>query len=175
MKRKSKRFGLWAIGSAVALLFAGGCSHYHAGSAEKMPFNSLYVAPIKNESFAPQIHALLNDQLIQTLQQEGLLELENLQDAEAELFVIVDKYTRSTSTTVSDDTDRADSVTLSLRARCYLKNIETGEVYLDDFQVSADTQAYIGGTSAIEAEYQTMPSLTQKLAYKIRDQVYSVW
>ena len=151
-----------------------GCSHYHLGHPKKLPFETLYVKPVENNAYVPQAQALLSDQLIQALQREGMIKLVPEQDADAILIVTLKNYDRSVSATQETDTVLASSISISLTAECTLKNLETDEVYFEDREVSSNIDAVVIG-DPLASEYQNLPSLTQRLADKIRTQVISYW
>lgn len=158
------------------LIFLSACSCYKLGNPglDHLPFSTLYVKPIINETFVPQAQALLSEQLIHTLQQSGIYITQCEGSADATLVVVMNRYKEVLSATRKKDTTLASSFEVTLEARCTLVNNITGEIYFTNRKVSA----YIEGQATRSLQrvlYQDMPVLTQKLADKIRNLVTGAW
>lgn len=153
----------------AGLLLLTGCSHYHKGQGGELPFTTLYVAPIRNQSLAPQAQALLSKELIETLLNDGRVEIVSRDQAEVTLEIIVTDYSRSVAATEESDASIALSYTLGLSAHCNLIDNKSGAPYFQKRSVNTT----INNLTA--SEYQGMPFLTKNLAKKIKDLVVNVW
>tara|TARA_B100001248_G_scaffold262528_2_gene259163 strand:- start:26533 stop:27018 length:486 start_codon:yes stop_codon:yes gene_type:complete len=153
----------------ASLLLLSGCSHYQKGQGAELAFSTLYVAPVRNDSMAPQAQALLSKQLMETLMGDGRVELTSKESADATLEITLSKYSRSISATQEQDASLAQSYTLTLEAHCDLIDNESGTPYFHKRSVSATVN------SLAPSEYQGMPFLTNNLAKKIKDLVLNVW
>lgn len=158
---------------AVMALYASACSHYQLGSPSKLPFTSIYVAPADNDSFAPQVQAMLTQQVADALLMEGI-RLTSKNVAEATLEITITHYNQAISAKQGDDTALAESFALEVKANATLINNKTGESYFVDRPHSTQQQAYVDGGFQ-SSTYQAMPVLLERLAANIKDTVISVW
>jgi len=159
----------------VAILSAG-CAHYQLGNASRnLPFQTLYVKPVINRSFAPQAQALLSDQLRRALQQEGNITIVSDEaSADATLEVVLTDYSRTILSTSDQDTYLANSYLLELTAQCTLAHNLLTVIYFYEKPVTATVQVQVGD-SLVSSEYQNMPVLTRQLATRINNLVISSW
>lgn len=165
-------FGVALLLGCLAL--PGGCSHYQLGRHAEPPFQSVYVKPVSNASFAPQAQAILTLQIREAFLHDGLLQVDNEDEADATLeIVLVDFRSRVAGSRV-EDTEIAEKLRLELGANCTLSDSRTGKVYFKDRPVSATADSFPGDRSQ-QAEYQAMPVLTQNLARRIAYEVLQVW
>lgn len=164
------------LGLALALGVLAGCAHYSTNPHSKLTFNSVYVAPISNRSFAPQAQALLSQQLIESLQMESdQVSVTTRNNADVTVEVVIIDYNRTISATQSRDTFLAQSYFVTMIAAVSLIDNRTGEVLMDGRRVSATVNTFVTPSGFVGVEYQTMPILTRELATKIKDSVISVW
>jgi outer membrane lipopolysaccharide assembly protein LptE/RlpB len=172
---------LAAAGAAIAMLalLAQGCG-YQLGTQGKIPFSTLQIATVRNETLAPQIQAPLHEQLAAAFAREGGLSLVS-EASQATLRVRVTRYSKEIAATKPRDTGLAASFTLKLTAVCdLLNNADPANPYFEGREISVSITAHTpettgatGGFSAVE--YQTLPELTRNLARRIRDTVTGVW
>lgn len=168
-------------GSLVLL----GCSSYRLGSASPIPFDSLYIVPAQNESFAPQAQSIVSAQIRKTFIQDGRMPiLANPEDAAARLEICLVDYQRNSAAYSSEDIDIARSYSLVLEAKVSLWDAHKGAYLFRDRFVRTSVQSYVGNpydNSAVSAnnfnaaEYNAMPLLARSLAEKISNQVLSPW
>lgn len=156
----------------VASLFSA-CSHYQLGTPAELPFKTVYVAPAANESFAPQVQAVLSQQIADALLREGV-KLAGESSADATLEVTITRYERDASATQSGDTALAESFNLIIDATATLTNSKTGEAYFTNRPHSSNQHAFIEGGFQT-SEYQATPVLLERLAQQIKNSVVSVW
>lgn len=164
------------IGILLGMLCLTSCSNYKWGNPglNSLPFSSLYVNPIINETFIPQAQALLSQQLIRYLQQSGVYITQCEEMADAVLVVTLTNYDQNTLTTQRHDTTLASSFYVLLQANCTLLNNITKEPYFTNRPVCASINAE-ADDSVLQVLYQDMPVLTDKLANTIRNLVTSTW
>ena len=159
----------------INLSLLTGCSHYHWGSPRIcLPFHTLYIAPVNNESFAPQAQALLSDYLVAFFQQAGVKVVNCEEQAEATLSINLINFERSMATTKNKDTFVARSFNVNLTAFCSLINNCSETPFFCNIPVESSINALTDeGLQAIE--YQDMPVITRQLAYSIKELVINHW
>lgn len=158
----------------AAALLLGGCSGYQLGAGAKLPFNSVYVAPVINRSLAPQAQALLTDQTMMRLIEGGRVKVEGKGAAQATLTITLTGFNRSLAISQASDTQLARAFDLELVAQITLTDSRSGVIYIDKQELRARQQVF-GNSSEALAERNAMPELTAKLALAITDAVEGVW
>jgi hypothetical protein len=171
-----KRSNLTFLALITSTLWVGllGCQHYHLGAPATLSFDSIYIEPIRNESFAPQAQALLNEQLTMAFMEDARIKVAREDDAQALLSIVLTDYQTSVSATEESDTVVGQSFNLTLVARCTLVDTASGEMLLRDVPVSATVDSFVD-EGFQQSEYQAIPVLTRNLAKKIRDLTLSGW
>jgi outer membrane lipopolysaccharide assembly protein LptE/RlpB len=156
-----------------------GCG-YQLGAQAALPFSTISIEPIQNETLAPQIQVALHEQIAATLARENNLTLV-ADGAQATLRVRIHRYNQYTTATNPRDTAIGMSFNLTLVVQCdLLNNRDPSAPYFKGREITASAVAHSpeaigasGGFSAVE--YQTLPSITRDLARKIRDSITSTW
>jgi hypothetical protein len=158
----------------ISALLGGGCMHYEPSSG--LPFRRIYVAPVKNDSFAPQAQALLTKQLRIKLSKRPELELAESAENAALLEVELVGFDQSVATEMESDTACTKSLDVTLVAFFTLSDVQCGVVryHIKDCKAVASIECHEGG-SYRDAKYQSMPRLTDKLADKICDILCNLW
>jgi hypothetical protein len=176
---------LLLIGTAL-IAALGGCRSYQLGSPAELTFQSIYVKPVANESYAPQTQALLSSQIREAFIQDGRLRLVTSEaEADAVLSVTLTEYNRETATRDRQDTTFGRDFDLTLEAEIALFDQVNGDVLFQDRRLSERSNAFVDNPYAppgsnrdqgfLQAEYQAMPRITRDLAKKIADEVLSPW
>lgn len=158
----------------LLLLWLAGCANYQLGNNVELPFKSVYVKPVVNHSFAPQAEVSLTQQVTEDLVRSGQVKTTTESSADTTLEIILIDYQRGVTATSARDTQSARAFSLTLTALVTFKNNRTGEVYIDQREITATQQAFTEG-GFIQSEYQAMPILTRNLADMISGQVLSAW
>jgi len=170
----------------LATLIALGCKSYQLGGPE-LPFESIYVKPATNDSFAPQAQALLSGQIRDAFIRDGRLRLTiSEESADAVLLVNLTKYDRRAASRARADTVQARDFDLFLHAEVSLYDQNRGDYLFEARNISERSNAYVDNPYLddstddlqgffLQAEYQAMPRLTHDLARKIADEVLSPW
>jgi hypothetical protein len=181
------RLSLPAFLALACVGFFGGCKSYQFGNATELPFESIYIQPVANESFAPQAQALLSAQIRDAFIRDGRTRLVTKEaDADAVLIVSLTEYGRQAAARQSEDTVVARDFDLTLAATVSLYDQNKGDYYFSGRILEERSNAYadnpyaanpaISGTQGfLQSEYQAMPRLTRDLARKIADEVLSPW
>lgn len=164
---------LFILPAVLGLFLAAGCANYQLGDRVEMPFDTVYVPPVVNHSFAPQAEVVLANQVIEDLNRSGQVKTSE-KGADATLSIVLSDYQRGVTATRPQDTQQARAFSLTLTATITLKNNKTGEVYIEQRELTASQQAFTDG-GFIQSEYQAMPVLTRKLAEMITQQVLGAW
>jgi outer membrane lipopolysaccharide assembly protein LptE/RlpB len=159
------------VGMLGALLLTG-CAHYQLGDASKLPYTSLSIAPIVNQSYAPQVQTYLSEALFTELVNHGRVALLPNGKAETSLKVVLTDYRKRIGATSREDTGRARSLDLTLEAYATLVDKEGNVLYAQTFSA---TDSYYADNGSVAAESQAMPLLAHRLAEKIAKAVLGVW
>ncbi len=159
---------------ACFLITSSGCSHYRLGSPAELPFHTIFVSAVENESLAPQTQALLTENLIEAFLRDGTLKVVSRSEAEAILKVTLIDYARKLSATQESDTLLGRSFAMQLRAEASLLNNRTPIPYFSNLEFSFSEYAFIDD-GLPQAEYNSMPLLARGLAKRIKDYVVSAW
>lgn len=175
------------LGPLFALLLLAGCASYELGSSAALPYQTLYVEPVTNDSYAPQAQAVVSTKIRDVLLRDGRVKLvTSAEAADAVLSVNLTEYKRTGNTRQREDTERAQDFQVSLQADVSLFNQSKGSYYFQDRSLTEDTYAYsndpynteagtFGTQSYFAAEYQAMPLLARGLARQIADTILSNW
>jgi hypothetical protein len=169
-----------------ALCLVNGCASYKLGSSADLPFQTIYIKPVSNHSFAPQAQAVVSAQLREAFIHDGRVKV--LADEEAaDVVLIVDltEYKSNPAARNDRDTEVARNFDIKLSSEFSLYNQNKGDYLFENRQVTVMTLAYISNpylpvgaaqTQAFsQAEHQAMPTLARSLARKIADEVLSPW
>lgn len=158
----------------VPLLLAG-CSNYQLGTAGKLSFATLYVAPAENKILLPQAQAIITAQVRDAFVRDGRVSLVNSpESADATLRLVITDYHRDVQAARSDDTGLARKFTLRLGTVCTLRDNRTGKSLFTDRVVDVHRDAFTDG-GQLQSEYQTLPLLAESLAEKVTHTVLDVW
>lgn len=166
--------------------FLGGCQSYQLGHPAELPFKSIYIKPVANNSFAPQAQALLSSQIREAFIRDARTQLVTSEDAaDAVLMVHLTEYDRAAASRQRSDTVVARDFDLTLFAEISLFDQNKGDYFFQNRSIKETSNAYVdnpfsapgntGTEDFLQAEYQAMPRLTRDLARKIADEVLSPW
>lgn len=169
----------------LATLLFGGCASYKAGRPAPI-VSDLWIAPVVNESFAPQIVPVVSERLRDDFLSGTGVRLSSRDDASAILEVTLTDYSRvararglpvaTERRVVEEDTGMSQAFDLVVTARVVLTDSDTGAVLLQR-EVVATSQSishpYI--TSAAEQERLLLPVLARDLSRRIYDMISSSW
>lgn len=176
----------FALLAAFALSFLAACQSYQLGHPAELPFETLFIQPVKNDSFAPQAQALLSAQVREAVIRDGRVRLvANPDKADAVLLMTLSDYTRRAGARRQDDTELAQNFDLTLRLQLDLYD-QREEAYLfEGRQLEAQSIGYLNNPyntagspdtqGLIQSEFNAMPRLTRELARKAADELLSVW
>jgi len=160
----------WIFASLVVL----GCAHYRLGPPGGTTLESIHVDTVINESIAPQVQALLTQNLIEAFLRDGTVRVASPETAAATLRVVVSNFGRDRGATSGGDTVRARSYQLSLSADVTLVDNLSGRAYFENRSIEAVETAYLDD-GLPQAEYDAMPVLAVRLANRIKDAVTGDW
>ena len=159
----------------VGFFALSGCANYNLGSGGKLTFQTLYVAPVVNESNLPQSVAIVSTQLREAFLRDGRVSLVNTPDqADAILTVRLLKYSRSATASQTADTGVASKFDLTLEAEAGLRDNRTGKFIFEKRAVTAVRQVF-ANSGQLQAEYQTVPLLAETLAKNTLNATLDVW
>ena len=166
--------------------FISGCNSYQLGNPAELPFESIYIKPVSNDSFAPQAQALLSTHIRDAFIRDGRIKLvTSRKAADAVLLVNLYEYKRYAAARQSEDTITAASFSLVLAAEVSLLNQNKGDYYFLKRTISESSSTYADNPYAtpaaaqtqdfLQMEYQAMPRLTHDLSRRIADEVLNTW
>jgi hypothetical protein len=165
--------GAWCF--LASFLLASGCSHYQLGTAGKLTFSTLYVAPVENKVMLPQAQALVTTRLRESLLRDGRVGLVNAPEAaDATLQVVITDYRREVVAARPDDTGLARKFSLLLGVTCTLRDHRSGKILFADRVISVRRDAFTD-SGQLQSEYQALPLLAASLADKVTHTVLDVW
>lgn len=161
----------------LALVLLGtlsACSHYRMGTSATLAFETVFVAPVANASFAPQAGPLVTDRVRTALARDGRLTLAaSPADAGANLQIRLVRFDRDVLAAHRDDTALARKFGATLTAEITLTD-RSGKVLLDHRVVKATRDVFVD-SGLQPTEYQTMPILADALATEIAHAVLDTW
>ena len=175
-----------AVLVCFTLAFISGCNSYQLGKPFELPFESIYIKPVTNDSFAPQAQTLLSTQIRDAFIRDGRTKLVTSREAaDAVLLINLTEYNRYPAARQSEDTTTADSFSLVLAAEVSLFNQNKGDYYFLKRIINESSSAYVDNPYAtpavaqtqdfLQMEYQAMPRLTHDLSRRIADEVLNTW
>jgi outer membrane lipopolysaccharide assembly protein LptE/RlpB len=173
-RKESTMKGVFSLALLLAMLSLSGCMHYAKGTGTHLAFDRIYVAPVRNDSFASQSQALLTKQVRRKLADEPNLEITATPKNAAVLEITIVKFEQTTATRDTDDTVRAKSFNVQMSVVCTLTDGATGKAYFKDCDLSDSVECHTFADYQ-EARHQIMPKLTEKLATRICEAVCNPW
>ena len=186
MLTHSLHASMLAMPAIFMAAFFSGCNSYQFGNPAELAFESIYVQPVTNDSFAPQAQAILSTQIRDAFIRDGRTKLVTSREAaDAVLIVNLTEYNRRAAARQSVDTTVAASFSLLLAVEVSLFNQNKGEYYFQERTIQKSAIAYAEDPYAnpgasqtqdfLQSEYQAMPRLTRDLASRIADEVLNPW
>ena len=164
----------------VLILGFSSCSHYSVIPIDEVPFKSVYVHTISNQDFAPNVHTLFQNQIRQTILRDSRLTVaKNPQEADAQLYIIIEDYRRNVNTRSSVDPGRYNSLNLGLAIFVSLYDNETNTYLLNDVPLNSNEYLFFDPIETSikhrEMEYQILPKITRDLSENILELILSDW
>ena len=175
-----------AVLAFFTLALIGGCNSYQLGNPFELPFESIYIKPVTNDSFAPQAQAMLSTQIRDVFIRDGRTKLVTSSEAaDVVLIVHLTEYNRLVAARKSDDTTAAASFNLVLATEVSLFNQNKGDYYFQERIIKESSSAYVNNPylapavdqtqDFLQMEYQAMPRLTHDLSRRIANEVLNTW
>lgn len=160
----------------ASLALLAGCSNYRLGTGAKPAFNTLYVAPVVNESGIPQAVAVVSTQIREAFINDPRIVIVNTpEEAEATLAVTLVGYGRTLQTSQRADTGLARKFDITLDAQATLRDTRDGRAIFEKRKVQAVRQVFTDGGQQLQAEYQNLPFLAEALAGNLVSATLDVW
>jgi len=161
----------------LSALFSGllfqSCAHYQAGNGNSLPFASIQISPIKNQSLTPQINQVLNHDLREAFIQKSDVVVTS-SGADARLNVTLTRYERENIATNSEDTGLARKYELTLSATCDLLNSSSESPYFTSRTLTVSLDIFLD-SGQTRAETNAIPLLSKKMAEAIANEVLQAW
>ena len=151
------------------------CANYRLGSGSEPSFRTLHVAVVKSDILLPQAEALVTTQIREAFLKDGRVKFVNSpEDADATLTVTLADYRREVAVARADDTGLARRFEITLEARADLRDNRSLKPIFSGRPLLARRGVFVDG-SQIQAEYQTLPLLAEKLADEAVRAVLDTW
>lgn len=178
--------GTLTILAAAALTLSTACKSYQLGHPAELPFETIFIQPAKNDSFAPQAQALVSSEVREAVIRDGRVKLvANPNEADAVLTVTLTDYTRRGNSRSQADTEIAQDFDLRLYASLDLYDQRNGQFLFEERRIDARATGYTNDPFAapgtpntqdlIQSEYNAMPRLARDLGRKAADELLSAW
>jgi len=159
----------------VSLFALSGCANYHLGSGGKLTFQTLYVAPVVNESKLPQSVAVVSTGLREAFLNDSRVTLVNSADqADAILTVKLLKYSRTVTASQSNDTGQARKFDVTLEAEASLRDNRQNKFLFEKRKVEAVREVFTD-SGQLQSEYNTVPLLAETLSKNVLNATLDVW
>lgn len=159
----------------TGVLLLSGCANYRLGTGGQVSFRTLYVAPVVNESNAPQTVAIVSTQLREAFLHDSRVILVNTpEEADATLTVHLLKYSREGQTRQTVDTGLVRKFDVTLDAEATLRDNRNNKLLFDKRKVQATRQVFVD-SGQLQAEYQNIPLLAETLAKNVLGASLDVW
>lgn len=176
------RFGIIILIAVLAGLL-NACKSYHLGSPAEIPFKSIYIKPVSNQSYAPQAQAIVSAMLRENFMRDSRIEVVADQtNADAILLVTLTNYERNSTARRAQDTVIADVFDIQLAADVSLMNPKTRTYLFENRPVEVTTNAYTKNpyddnsvTAYQLSERQAMELLARDLAHKVTEMTLNPW
>lgn len=155
-----------------------GCQQYQwDSSAGSSPIRTLAIDPVVNESYAPQVVALLTRDLRDAFLRDGSVRLVGSdRPADARLAVTVIEFEESYVSGRDEDDGRPSSLSLKMTVRVSLISSirEIEEILPADWTFSESIPVY-ADPSIRESSLSNLPQLTSMISRRIRDLTLYPW
>ena len=156
------------------------CSHYSIISTNETPFKSVYIHPISNQDFAPNVHTLFQNQIRQTILRDSELTLsKDQQGADTQLYITIEDYRRNVSSRSSLDAGRYNSINVGIAIFVSLYDNETNTYLLNNVSMDRNENLLFNPEETSikhrEMEYQILPKITRDLSKNILELILSDW
>lgn len=155
-----------------------GCQQYQwSSSADKSAIRTLAIDPVVNESYAPQVVALLTRDLRDAFLRDGSVRLVGSdQSADARLAVTITDFEESYVSGRDEDDGRPSSLSLRMTIRVNLiSSSEKIESILPEDWTFTETIPIYADPSLSESRHRNMPQLTSLISRRIRDRTLYPW
>lgn len=166
---------------ALSLAFLlNSCSHYSVRVHDSLPFKSLYLNTVINESYAPNIQALFQNQLRQVLLEQTPITLSKSADmADVQLDLRLIQYERAVRSRTSSDPGRFNALNLTIGVELTLYD-RINDSYLIEKSILISSEPIFfdrsnGNSNLNEREYEALPRISRKLAEAVMNQILSHW
>jgi outer membrane lipopolysaccharide assembly protein LptE/RlpB len=159
----------------VGLFTLSGCANYNLGSGGKLTFQTVYIAPVVNESNLPQSVAVFSTGLREAFLRDGRVSLVNTVDqADVVLTVKLLKYSRASTASQSTDTGLARKFDVTLEAEASLRDNRQNKFLFEKRKVEAVRQVFTN-SGQLQSEYQNVPLLSETLSKNVLSATLDVW
>lgn len=152
-----------------------GCAHYQLGTGSKLPFSTIYIAPVSSEVLLPQSQALITSQLRDAFVRDGRVALADSPDsADVVLRITLGGYNREVAVVRPDDTGLARRFELNLLATATLTDNRTKKAIFEKRPLNVKRGAFTD-SGQLQSEYQVLPLLAAQLADDVLHAVLDTW
>jgi hypothetical protein len=177
----------------ISALLLTGCASYKAGTGSPASTRTIWVAPVINKSYMPQISAIITERVRESFLADNEQLLARRNDADTHLEITITEMERSgraRGPTVVDVNDKNGvktakqvedrglykSYDVILTARATLTDSKTGKVLMDrEYLASTQTLPSPYTVTNADDERMLIPILARDLAKQIHDSIAFTW
>lgn len=158
----------------VCAFVLGACSHYQLGTGGKLAFRTLYITPVASETMLPQSRALIGARIRENfLRDERVTLVNSAEEADAVLTITMKDFKREGTVSKANDTGLSRKFNLTLRTALDL-TLKDGTKLLDQRIVSVQREDYVD-RGQLQAEYEMLPVIAEKLSVEVNHAVLDTW
>lgn len=160
--------------AVLGMFFLGACANYQLGTSGKLAFHSLHIAPVRSETLLPQSRALVGARVREAfIRDERVAVINAEQEADAVLTLTLKSFKREATVGRKTDTQLARKFNLTLTVACDLV-LKDGTKLMDQRIVTVQREDYVDG-GQLQAEYEMLPVIADKLATEVTHAVLDTW
>jgi len=165
---------IYLLNGLLATLLLSGCMGYRLGGTRPEGIETVFVAPVVNQTTEPAIELQVTHALRQRIQFDGRLKLVNSADeADAVMEVVLTKYRLRAIAFRDNLRTTAEQYRIRITAESTLKDAQTGKAI-------TESKTYGETTFHFESDLTTskrnaLPRATQELAKFIVDDLVEQW
>lgn len=171
---------------ACGIFSLTGCRSYQLGHPAVLSFESVFIEPASNESYAPQAQAIVSANVREAIIRDSRVKLvADRKKADVIVEIILTEYERRSATRDPNDTAVALDYDLTLVSEVSLYDQRSKNYLFKKRQVEERSTGFVNNIYApaaapdtqsfIQSEYQAMPRIARDLAAKIADEILSNW
>ncbi len=165
---------IYLLNGLLATLLLSGCMGYRLGGIRPEGIETLFVAPVVNQTFEPAIELQVTHALRQRIQFDGRLKLvDSAEEADAVMEVVLTGYQLRAIAYRDDLKTTAEQYRIRITAESTLKDAQTGKA-ITESKTYGETTFYFE-SDLTTSKRNALPRAAQELAKFIVDDLVEQW